>query len=217
MSRVVSLVASATKEGSYQAANIWWKEKLSELGADSGRKKVIVDQLDSQSDYLEKLISHLDQLDKSSLEKIMSAQKADDVSVDELERLVLPGNLAPVDRTDKSVQSQIARYLLLEQARVKDGQISLVEYDLARRCLEYFEHWVQPQSNIAKIHTETWEEYWTHLVLLECSVEYKKKRFRYAKNFITWLASKELIAMPANLISRKYKFGSSAAKRTLHD
>jgi integrase len=32
---------------------------------------------------------------------------------------------------------------------------------------------------------------------------------RYAKNFVTWLASKALIPLPPNLISRKYKFGST--------
>ena len=48
----------------------------------------------------------------------------------------------------------------------------------------------------------------------DCSVEYRKKRFRYAKNFVTWLASKAIIPMPANLTSRKYKFGSTVTKVT---
>ena len=48
-----------------------------------------------------------------------------------------------------------------------------------------------------------------HVSGLDCSVEYKKKCFHFAKAFINWLASKAIIPMPANLMSRKYKFGSS--------
>jgi integrase len=92
---------------------------------------------------------------------------------------------------------------------VKSGQLSLIEYDLVRRCLDYFAKWIKPSTSVNKIDPDLWENFWTHLIGLGCSIEYKKKRFRHAKNFITWLASKGIIPMPANLISRKYKFGST--------
>ena len=106
----------------------------------------------------------------------------------------------------------MGRYLDLERARVKAGQLSLIEFDLARRCLDYFAGWIKPTTSVKKIDPDRWEDFWTHLMSADCIVEYRKKRFRYAKNFVTWLASKAIIPMPANLTSRKYKFGSTVTK-----
>lgn len=88
----------------------------------------------------------------------------------------------------------------------------MIEYDLARRRLDHFSDWIKPPTSVQEISPDLWENFWTHLIGLDCSIEYKKKRFRYAKNFITWLASKAIIPMPANLMSRKYKFGSTTKK-----
>jgi hypothetical protein len=198
-----------TKEQSYRAANEWWRQKLTQLDVDSSRKKTLIAQLDSQSEFVERLINHTDRLGAVA-EKALTVKTMDEVSVDMLEAMLIPGGHERIETSgDLSVSTQVTRYLALEQARVKSGQLSLVEYDLARRCLDYFSKWVKPATNVQRINPDVWENYWTHLMGLDCSIEYKKKRFRYAKNLITWLASKGIIPMPANLISRKYKFGSS--------
>ncbi len=148
-----------TKEGSYKAANEWWRQKLADIGrqADPLANNPFMETLREMNRWDKEVIQPME------YERVMSQHKP--------------------TTTDQSVGYQAGRYLDLEQARVNAGQLSLVEYDLARRCLDYFAEWIKPTTSVQKISPDVWENYWTHLMELDCSVEYKKKRFRYAKEF----------------------------------
>jgi hypothetical protein len=175
-----------TKESSYQAANEWWRKKLAEI--------------ERQPEPL---------VNDSFMSTIREMNRWDREVIQPMEYARVTGKAIT---TDNTVGYQVGRYLDLEQLRVKRGQLSLVEYDLARRCLDYFAAWLIPSTSVQTINPDKWEDYWKHLMGVDCSVEYRKKRFRYAKNLVTWLASKGIIPMPANLISRKYSFGSTTKK-----
>ena len=105
---------------------------------------------------------------------------------------------------------QIDKYLDLERDRVLSNALSPAEFDLVRYCLLNFREWVGKETTVDKIDPDRWESYWGYLLRWSGSVEYKKKRFRHARNFIAWLASKGVMPMPLNLLSRKYKFTGSA-------
>ena len=198
------------KEASYQAANNWWRNKLAEIEADPRRIDQIRQDLGSQAGWMERI--------GETTNKIVEAQRGllakpeSEWTIDDVAALIVPtpelvdSKSIPADLT---VSFHVRRYLALEQARVSARQVSMHEYDLVRLCLDYFLNWIKPTTSIKAIDPDRWEDYWTHLMGLDCSTEYKKKRLRYAKNFITWLASKALIPLPPNLISRKYKFGSA--------
>jgi integrase len=95
-------------------------------------------------------------------------------------------------------------------ARFEAGEISSSEYDLIRLCLDYFRGWFGAQIPIDKLDSDRWEDYWSHLLGCGKSQEYKKKRYRHARNFVDWAASKGLLTPPANLHSRRHRFGNAA-------
>jgi hypothetical protein len=204
------LGAPPTKEASYVAANEWWRQKLAEIESDPHRLDRIRQDLGSQAGWMERI--------GETTKKMVEAQRGllakpeREWTIDDVASLIVPTpELGDSKSTsaDLTVSFHVRKYLALEQARVNANQVSMHEYDLVRLCLDYFLNWIKPTTSIKAIDPDRWEDYWTHLMRLECSIEYKKKRMRYAKNFITWLASKALIPLPPNLISRKYKFGST--------
>jgi integrase len=202
-----------TKESSYVAANEWWRLKLSEIESDPRRMDRIRQDLGSQAGWMERIGETTKKMVEAQRELL--AKPESEWTIDDVASLIVPmpelgeSKSTPIDFT---VGYHVGRYLDLERARINAGQLSLIEFDLARRCLDYFAQWIKPTTSIKVIDPDRWEDFWTHLMGLHCSTEYKKKRFRYAKNFVTWLASKALIPVPPNLMSRKYKFGSTVMK-----
>jgi integrase len=200
-----------TKEASYVAANEWWKQKLAEIESDPRRLDRIRQDLDSQTGWMERIGDVTQKMVEAQRELL--AKPASEWTIDDVASLIVPtpelgdSKSTPAELT---VSFQVGKYLALEQSRVNAKQVSMHEYDLVRLCLNYFLNWIKPTTPIKAIDPDRWEDYWTHLMGLDCSTEYKKKRMRYARNFVTWLASKALIPLPPNLISRKYKFGSTS-------
>jgi len=121
-----------------------------------------------------------------------------------VERIQEVGVKVPEART---MCTQVDRFLALERVRVDGGQLSISEFDTIRRCLFNFRDWVGGGTSIESIDAERWEAWWSHLVGQGISVEYKKKRLRYARSFISWLTEKGLIVVPPNLHSRRHRFG----------
>jgi integrase len=111
---------------------------------------------------------------------------------------------------ERTVSALVERYLKRERNRYDAGQISLSEYDLVSRYLEAFRDWIGAESPVEVINAERWDDYYGHLLQLAKSVEYKKKRLRYAKVFIEWTISMALIPPLPNLHNRKYRFGGRA-------
>ena len=209
------LGAPETKEASYRAANDWWRVKLSELNGDSLRwesaKQIITSQHAKIGESHANLLTALDhQRDLiTKLEKGEATASDLEAYADNQASLVLgKSTAAPVD---ESVGHNVGRYLRGEQARVNANTLSMHEYDSARLNLEYFrDKFMGAATSVKTITPDKWEDYWTHLTGLDCSPETKKKRFRFARGFITWLASKGVMNLPANINLRRYKFGSSA-------
>jgi hypothetical protein len=64
---------------------------------------------------------------------------------------------------DRSVGSQVERYVSLERERAEASVISYSEYDLIRLCMGYFRQWLGVDSAIDRINADVWEDYWRHL------------------------------------------------------
>ncbi len=101
----------------------------------------------------------------------------------------------------RAVAAQVDRYLGLERVRVEAGQLSVSEFDTIRRCLHAFRDWIGGDEPIDRLDAERLEAWWSHLVGLSDSIEYKKKKLRYVRAFILWLAEKGLtrMALPESL------------------
>jgi integrase len=111
---------------------------------------------------------------------------------------------------DRTIGTLVNRYLEHERSRLDADQISMSEYGLVHLCLDAFREWIGPESAIEVIDAERWENYYLHLMRWDKSVEYKKKRFRHARNFIDWAVSLGLIPTPPNLHRKQHRFGGTA-------
>ena len=126
-------------------------------------------------------------------------------------RLAAPTSRVPEERT---VAAQVAKYLGRLRERVRSGRPSVAEYDLIERYLGEFAAWLVGDSSVDSITVDKWEDWYYHILKLPCSVETKKKRYRYPRTFVEWLVEKDVIREPANLASRKFRFEGGSRKGT---
>lgn len=117
---------------------------------------------------------------------------------------------APKHPGVKTVSGQIEVYLALEKSRLQSGLISVSEFDTIQRCLNEFRDWVGGNNGIECLDADRIEAWWSYLLNQTVSVEYKKKKLRFAKSLVSWLVEKGLLAMPPNLHSRRHRFGGGA-------
>ena len=207
----------ASKEASYRAANVWWEERKAELEArkpahphravleDIGRRKDWA--AAHQPDLVPTLEADLAVVgalpeDDKFASAYLNEQRVRAVWADRLDR-----HHAPPLPADRTIAAQVGRHLGLERARVDAGQLSVSEFDTIRRCLYDFRDWIGGSNPVVLLDADRWEAWWTHLMGQAISVEYKKKKLRYARSLISWLAEKGLVPVPPNLHSRRYRFG----------
>jgi integrase len=226
-----------TKEGSYQAANAWWEKKLAEIESrPTHPHQSVINELNRRKDWavayqpavvpeIEKSLSRVDQfpeefpteaiqaLENTVLAGISPSELLEHISLDK-DRSIWNDRLSrhntpsiPVDRT---IKAQVDRHIALERARVDAGQLSVSEFDTIRRCLQDFRDWVGGSNPVESLDSEKWESWWSHLMKMDISIEYKKKKLRYVRSFISWLGEKGMVAVPPNLHSRRYRFGGGA-------
>jgi integrase len=212
-----------TKAESYQAANQWWVSKKAELDSQKPNCKFSheVNTLEQRRDWLLKngypeqaraygdLAAEIEQgkhddLHPSILGQMISGgDRFDSVWQDRLSR----------DQTsrvpeDRLVGWQLDRYLDLQLARYHADEIGVSEYAQTKQSLTAFKTWLNPETLIDHLDSEKWEAWWLFLLKSGDSIEYKRKKVRNSRNFVSWLAEKGLIQPPLNLHSRRYRFGA---------
>jgi integrase len=224
-----ALGVPATKLDSYQAANAWWLAKRIEIDSNSPPHPnarylgLLADRLAwarahgrddlarSLNETIEQVVADQSGTQDGSYDGPMDLPSVVMDVMDNAnwqDRLAVESvALVPQDRT---VGAQVTRYLDLEQTRTETGQLSASEFDTIRRCLLTFRDWLGGANPIEHIDADRWEAWWSHLMSQTISTEYKKKRLRIARTFISWLAEKGLIPSPPNLHSRRHRFGGGA-------
>ena len=109
--------------------------------------------------------------------------------------LLNPVEAPPVDRT---LAFQVQRYLEMLLARHKADDISVGEYSNARAGLFHFRDRIGGGTPVDDIDAAKWQEYYLHLIGSNGpkSVDTRRKHFRYARNFLTWLSDMGIIEVP---------------------
>jgi integrase len=217
-----------TKLESYQAANEWWAIKRTEIDGNAPPHPN-AQHLDLLSQRLAWAQAHGRQELARSLEDKIETVRSDDtgelngninpfdvpsVVVDLIEGATwkerLDGENISLTPPDRTVGAQVDRYLALERVRAQSDQLSISEFDTIRRCLHAFRDHIGKSNNVAILDADRWEGWWSYLMTQAISVEYKKKRLRIARTFVSWLAEKGLIPVPLNLHSRRHRFGGGS-------
>lgn len=217
-----------TKLESYQAANEWWAAKR--IGIDGNVPPLPNAQhLDLLSKRLAWAQAHGRQDLTNSLEDKIDSVRSDDTGelIGNIDAFDVPsvvvhliesatwkerldGENKSLTPPDRAVGAQVERYLALERVRAESDQLSISEFDTIRRCLHAFRDHIGKSNTVTILDADRWEGWWSHLMTLAISVEYKKKRLRIARTFVSWLAEKGLIPVPLNLHSRRHRFGGGS-------
>jgi integrase len=116
----------------------------------------------------------------------------------------------PVDRT---IGHLIQRYLEGLFIRYGAGEISVGEYANARAGLYHYRDWVGADNPVDSITADTWDAYYLRLIGANAepkSIESRRKHFRYARNFLTWLDDLDIHPAPKNLNRKQYRFNGGA-------
>jgi integrase len=208
-----------TKADSYLAANAWWLRRKAEIDNQKPPLKYAaeIETLERRRDWLR---THgQPDLAAATTELIKELEGGmEDLHPSMVQALVHPGPIWDAvwqDRLSRERSSipeerlmgkQIDRYLDLQRARAVADQISVSEADQIRVCLTGFRAWIGSESLIDSVTPDRWESWYLHLLNSDISIEYKKKQFRHARNFLMWMAEKGLLTPPLNLHARRYRF-----------
>jgi integrase len=119
---------------------------------------------------------------------------------------------------EATIGRRVDQWLSLQRDLVHDDLMSPGSYDNKVDQIHWFREWIGPQYDVSVINAELWEQFYKKVLKYDkwTSSETRKKYFATARQFIDWLASKDLIPVPRNLHSRHYRFkGSTTAKGTM--
>jgi integrase len=209
-----------TKESSYQHANAWWQERQrseprsrrSGFDAD-GSFLMEVTPSEAQALMVVEAGDRGLPIPDAVKEAVLGKARREELGrqVDAILNPVKP----PSDRT---IVILIGRYLDMLLSRHRAGEISVGEYANQREALFYFGEWFGPESPIDDLTPDKWESYFLHLIGDDApkSINTRKKRFGYARNFIRWIDDSNIHPAPKNLDRKQHRFkGGSQAVPTI--
>jgi integrase len=213
--------APETKEGSYKAANQWWNDRV------SGR--VGFDRTGEEEVERRKRVWAA----RTGLELPPEGRTiAEYVKIAETFGVVVPPDLDPVvarmlfgderiwaDRfrrerqraapTEESVGKLIDDYLGLFRSRNRAGEISAAEANDAHYALLAFRDWVGAGASVKGIDYALMERWWLETLKAGVSVPTKRKRLRFPKGFVKWLARRGMVT-PLDMDAMRVKYTPAA-------
>jgi integrase len=114
---------------------------------------------------------------------------------------------------DKTVGGNVTKWLDMLKLSVKQRMIDVGRYDSYRRNIKLFENWLLADSDINVITSPKFAEWWAYLSLKvgenEYSTAYAKGIFMTSKQFIAWAGEMNVIQLPNNLRSKRFKFADA--------
>ena len=202
------LFQSATKEGSYRAANQWWADKVAELG----REQV------SPQEAWRRIIEENDPepAGPGSAQYVLNAIEGGYLKFEghgsEIADYVnaVREKCKPVQKKS-SIAYGVKSFIATKRAEIATGGISIGRFDALRRSCEYFAKWLVEDTAMSSINGAVLSTFRTHL--LERMTENKpgQKRFSAAyaagymsdcQQLVEWLYQNDLLPLlPKNLRS----------------
>jgi integrase len=219
------LGCEASKEASWGAANRWWELKQSDLeDAERTRQEDPEAQVRRQ---LDRAFGSLDPLDLLEAEgrscqlrivQTLQEMRGRPDQSEVLMALEKTGYVSDMIREFKgqgppagqSVGEQVAAWLAMLRVSVGQGQIDAGRYDSYARHIGVFRDWIGGDKTVGAITASKLEEYWTWLSGCVSSGRYSsataKTMFMTVKQFVSRLAELDLIPLPGNIRSRRFRF-----------
>jgi hypothetical protein len=233
-----ALDCPGTKEGSYRQANSWWESQFSKLKTPPTRFDHVIEELERKKAWLvhhkeptEKFDRAIEMLREMANDpnihpsyanlfvngapdinrKRSDPSNSHFTSVVPMETTIWNDRLSRFEKppTERTVGYWIEKFLAMRETEVKSGDLSVSSYESIKLCLDHFSKWLNPELPIDNLDASRWIEWYMQLQSLSISIGYKRKRFIFARTFISWLIEQGLIPGFASLFARRYKFGKS--------
>lgn len=180
------LQCEATKEASWEKANLWWERKQQELDARTNPVP---------SDTL---LDRISALVGTDIPDNLAAQI-----------LALRGRDAvPV----KSIKTCVEEWQKFLTDKVNTGSIDVSRRDAYCRYVKKFTDWIGEDSDVKVIDSNNLDEFWAFLGRKKTEGVYSaataQQALMTAKQLIKWSASKGYLTLPGNFAQRHLKFKS---------
>jgi hypothetical protein len=227
-----------TKEGSYQWANLWLKEKVGAPEPKSAEVEEFERKVDWARQYdpglLQGVSSPLEQIKAidsafPSARSMMALAQANGIIIPDTVPSEILNQIFGADRlwqdrlgrqsanqvpTDKQIGPLVDRYLETVYARYKANEIKVSEYSNCRSGVFHFRDWLGSANLVDVIDARKWEAYHLHLIGESGpkSIDTRRKFFRYARNWIGWMSDLGIAEAPPNLNRRQYRFKGGRKK-----
>ena len=208
-------VQSATKAASREAANQWWETKKAEIDKAAAPAIPIAVMEDPKLKLSFAIPPEIDEIVCLPREAWTKEQRAQWEGWNRQVR----GKAIPLIRgfqslcedepTDRSVGSQVERFLARKLIKVDAGEIAPGRYESYRCEIEAFRDWIQAETLVQSITAAVLEDYLMHLHKQVARRVIAPKtaagRLSTAKQFIRGLWEIDLIELPKNIDGRKMR------------
>ena len=196
------------KEASWRAANEWWEQRKGIANSPTEDDRV------ERATRISHLVRDFSKLDddtrREAVEALLGVGSYD--SLKSQAGTMLAGMDSP--SPERTVKAQIEAWKTLLRGVCQAGQMSEGRFDAYCRNIRTFVDWIGPETAIDAIDETKLEGFFNHLSAKvgaeEYSPTYAHTLLMTAKQFVSRLAEMKLIAMPANIRSRRFRFNHSA-------
>jgi integrase len=225
------LGAPPTKDGSYQAANLWWQKKRVDLdgpprpGPDP-RVEILEQwagrEIASQEDLRSVLVGFLTagalahEQGQPVLSREQHAAILGEARVSELEKAVEAFRNPPAV-ADGSVHAWAQAWQKHQQGQVEAGLLSALRAGNNQTCLAHFVAYAGRSAPVETLTAARLQGFYAFCLGKVASrrggsegwsVGYARDVFSVSKAFVRWLWEQEAITLPKNIGSKAFKFGN---------
>jgi integrase len=209
-----------TKEASQSAANQWWaaKQKALDVKPEPDPWQKFRDGIEaatgikptSRAALFATLMQffNMEDLPEAFTERVLGREK-----MDLIEQQVTGAIIGSRVNPERSVIGQIARWVEVLKASATAGTMSIARFHGYSSCICHFRNFMGEGATIDQINPAKLEGFWTELLgrlgRKEISTPYAQQLWLTARQFITRLVELELIPLPANMHSRRFRFGTA--------
>lgn len=201
------LNAPRTKDGSYQAANDWWRKKQAELFEPDARYWAQVDTVAAKviNDVLAPSLENLKSI--ATDYKAMPDRRYQRVA-ERIEAYAHPA--AEAVPADKTVGHLVELWIQAEGARYRAGKLGANRLGMNRLTMNHVKDFLGSGSAVTILNSAKWLEVYTWLAREveagKWSVAHADRIFGMAKRFVRFCWSLELIDLPRNLDDKALSF-----------
>jgi integrase len=198
-----------TKEASWKAANEWWDREQALLDLPTEDERI------AQAVRVRNLVEDFSKLDdearREAVEALLGIGSYESLKAKASTMLAGMGSASP----ERTVAAQVENWKSLLRDSCHAGQLSEGRFDAYCRNIGNFVAWIGPETAIDAIDEDKLEAFFSHLTskirAADYSPHYAHTLLMTARQFISRLAARKLIALPGNIRDRRFRFNHSVA------